>query len=107
MGSDPKKGVLTFEQFWQLVNLLEEASEASEAPSGADGDAGAAEGEGEEEEGEEPSPEELEAMAREMFDELKNPKTDKVTDRWPAWTSRLSGGVFSHTGATKRPPIAN
>ena len=28
---------------------------------------------------EEPSPEELEAMAREMFDELKNPKTEKVT----------------------------
>ena len=28
---------------------------------------------------EEASPEELEAMAREMFDELKNPKTDKVT----------------------------
>jgi hypothetical protein len=62
-----KKGTLTFDQFWQLVTLLEDASEAASASNGDISDES------------EPSDAELEQMAQETFDELKSKKTGKVS----------------------------
>ena len=53
---------------------------------------------------EEPSPEELEAMAREMFDELKNPKTEKVTVKklknWDGIKEVMDSGDLSKVRVT-------
>jgi Ca2+-binding EF-hand superfamily protein len=84
-------GKMTFDQFWQLVNLLEEASDASKpmpVPSKitAEDVSESLGDDGDDDEELDPTDEELEAMAREIFDELKNSKTNKVTvKKFKAW----------------------
>ena len=90
-----KAQTLTFDQFWQLVNLLEDASDAAadKVASGL-GDA-----EDFDDEELEPSPEELEMMAKGIFDDLKNPKTGTVTAKklknWEGIKEVLDSGELS------------
>ena len=84
---------LSFDQFWQLVNLLEDASDAAadKVASGMKDDVDDSELE--------PSPEELDDMAREIFDDLKNPKTNTVTAKklknWEGIKEVLDSGELS------------
>jgi hypothetical protein len=80
---------LSFDQFWQLVNLLEDASDAAAdrvSDLGDDSELDA-------------SPEELEQMARSIFDDLKNPKTNTVTTKklknWEGIKQVLDNGELS------------
>ena len=90
-----KSQTLTFDQFWQLVNLLEDASDAAadKVASGLD------DSEDFDEDELEPSPEELEMMAKGIFDDLKNPKTGTVTAKklknWEGIKEVLDSGELS------------
>ena len=90
-----KTQTLTFDQFWQLVNLLEDASDAAadKVASGLD------DSEDFDEDELEPSPEELEMMAKGIFDDLKNPKTGTVTAKklknWEGIKEVLDSGELS------------
>lgn len=68
-----KSQTLTFDQFWRLVTLLEEASDAAADKVSEDMD--------ESDDGIDMSPEEEEEMTRQVFDDLKNPKTGLVSSK--------------------------
>ena len=89
-----KTQTLSFDQFWQLVNLLEEASDAAAdkvAASMGDDDVDDSELDS--------SPEELEKAAKEIFDDLKNPKTNTVNAKklknWAGIKEVLDSGELS------------
>jgi len=79
---DPNAKGISLAEFTQLVELLDEAAAAF---YGEDGEKQGEEEEGGEED-DEPTAEELEAITREIFDELKSAKTDEVTvKKFKAW----------------------
>lgn len=86
-----KSQTLTFDQFWQLVNLLESASDAAADKAAADLD--------EDDDGIDMSPEEEEEMTREIFDGLKNPKTGLMSTKkiknWTSVAEALDSGELS------------
>ena len=86
-----KSQTLTFDQFWQLVNLLESASDAAADKAAADLD--------EDDDGIDMSPEEEEEITRDIFDGLKNPKTGlmatKKIKNWTSVAEALDSGELS------------
>jgi hypothetical protein len=87
-----KTQTLTFDQFWKLVNLLEEASDAA-----ADKVAGGMDDEDMDDI--DMTPEEEEAMTLEVFNNLKNPKTNLVASKklknWGSIAEALDSGEMS------------
>lgn len=87
-----KTQTLTFDQFWKLVNLLEEASDAA-------ADKVAAGMEEEDLDDIDMTPEEEEAMTLEVFNNLKNPKTGLVASKklknWGSIAEALDSGEMS------------
>lgn len=90
--------VMTFDEFNEIVDLLDQAAEAKHEGHWTDE-------EEEEEEEDMMSEAELEAAAREIFDELKNSKTNKVSIKkfkaWEAIKDAISEGDLSK-GALKQ-----
>ena len=86
-----KSQTLTFDQFWRLVTLLEEASDAAADRVSEDMD--------ESDDGIDMSPEEEEEMTRLVFDDLKNPKTGLVSSKklknWGSIAEALDSGELS------------
>ena len=86
-----KSQTLTFDQFWRLVTLLEEASDAAADRVSEDMD--------ESDDGIDMSPEEEEEMTRQVFDDLKNPKTGLVSSKklknWGSIAEALDSGELS------------
>jgi hypothetical protein len=87
-----KTQTLTFDQFWKLVNLLEEASDAA-------ADKVAAGMDDEDMDDIDMTPEEEEAMTLEVFNNLKNPKTGLVASKklknWGSIAEALDSGEMS------------
>lgn len=87
-----KTQTLSFDQFWKLVNLLEEASDAA-------ADKVAAGMDDEDMDDIDMTPEEEEAMTLEIFNNLKNPKTGLVASKklknWGSIAEALDSGEMS------------
>ena len=83
---DRKKGDMNFEQFYELVILLDETAEGNIDNDDDVLDDDEEDGDDDDDDDEEPSEEEIEEMAKEIFNELKSPKTGKVTvKKFKAW----------------------
>ena len=102
---DRKKGDMNFEQFYELVILLDETAEGNIDNDDADVDDDEEE---DDEEEEEPTEEEIEEMAKEIFNELKSPKTGKVTvKKFKAWDgvkvlTLIYSNIIINTNANNR-----
>ena len=87
-----KTQTLTFDQFWKIVNLLEEASDAAADKVVAGMDE-------EDMDDIDMTPEEEEAMTLEVFNNLKNPKTGLVASKklknWGSIAEALDSGEMS------------
>jgi len=85
---DRKKGDMNFEQFYELVILLDETAEGNIDNDNDDEvlDDDEEDDDDDDDDDDEPTEEEIEEMAKEIFNELKSPKTGKVTvKKFKAW----------------------
>eukprot|EP01036_Dinobryon_divergens_P029673 gene29673-38802_t len=90
---------ISFNQFWELVKVIDQAAEISSNEKGDQGNDNDDDDDDEEGDEEEPTEEEIEQMTKEIFDSLKSKKTGKVATntfkKWESIRSEVENGLLT------------